>query len=135
MITAEALPTFAPQDLATTLYSLAKLSYRPRPAWMRLMEAECLAKSDNYTEQAMSITAWSALVLQTGDPGGAMLARCVTRLVRVLFVYPPLVSSPAAPRRVAVPLLLDWDLSNPVSLLILPGPFLPYSKAHAHRDP
>lgn len=75
--TSELLSAYAPQDLATTSYALAKFAYRPQTEWLRRLEEVALLKEDDFTEQALAIAAWSVLVLDTGRICDRLLARAV----------------------------------------------------------
>lgn len=77
VMTSELLGAYAPQDLATTSYALAKFAYRPKPAWLLRLQEVALLKEDDFTEQALAIAAWSVLVLDTGKVCDSMLARAV----------------------------------------------------------
>lgn len=83
-MTSDLLGAYAPQDLATTSYALAKFAYRPQPAWLQRVQEVALLKEDDFTEQALAIAAWSVLVLDTGRTCDAILARAARFACRPL---------------------------------------------------
>lgn len=79
MTTGDILGAYAPQDLATTSYALAKFGYRPQAAWLLRLQEVALLKEEDFTEQALAIAAWSVIVLDTGRICDTLLARAVRR--------------------------------------------------------